>query len=965
MKCMIIDILETDFAPESISNYGIIEDPQVCPAILIFARNEQGQSLAIQVNDYKPWVRLEIQERYTASGTMVQLNNQYKTTFEYSTKKLPHFYGYEPSTDNPCEPKQYSYVDIRLNTFKEAQYFQYRHKVGLCDSLQHWTTKFCNDLGIIPSDWIEIPDTCVSDTHWSTCDIEYKVPWKSIQYIEKNSICPIKIMSFDCEMYSHDGLFPSVKKKDFTNMLCATIQAYGSKDIRKVALVVLPEMVLDFPKSTDGGADGANGALEIQTFKTSYELLEGFRDLIVREDPDILTGWNIYGFDFQFMYEDYLQASNQGLTDTKALFCSRVRSWESKYVEQQMKSAAKGDNTYRYWKMDGRICVDLMQIIKDDKKPEDNTLKHIAGLFLDPNFGKLDLTPHEMFEAFRTGNTNGLVQTMHYCVRDAEIPLLLIEKLVYVPSWIEMSRVCFTNLFAVLNGGQQRRVFNVISRFIHNKYALNEPIKGLWPVEDTDDDSRAPQYQGATVIEPITGFYQTPVSVLDFESLYPSIMIYFNLCPSVYLGYQEKGLTTTAVEHDLHEIKFDQGLPSRKYAFAKHTPGVLPQLLRHLLKSRKAVKALMNTSNDPFEKFVLNGRQSALKVVCNSVYGFMGVSDKKGLLPCKPIAAVTTMKGRAFIDRAKQHVEEHWPGSKVLYGDTDSIMVLWPLKDSSGTTITNLSSNVELTPSKKPLTIAEAYENGNLASKAITDVLQLGTGGVLGLGGSKESRMAVKLANEKVECPYLLIGKKMYAAVKWTPKTATEFSSELEYKGIDAVRRDRTKIVRELSEAVLTNLLVHNDIKNALKLLQDGLNSIVENKVPLEDYVLSKSLKGSYASENLPHVQAYKRMRQRGDPGLPPLGSRMPMLFITPKNPKNVKLYEIAEHPEYVRLKNLRPWAYYYIHNIRNVMERLFEPTQIKVSKYFDDAEARANHITSRNRSLLDMMSNKKLKIEE
>jgi DNA polymerase elongation subunit (family B) len=250
--------------------------------------------------------------------------------------------------------------------------------------------------------------------------------------------------------------------------------------------------------------------------------------------------------------------------------------------------------------------------------------------------------------------------------------------------------------------------------------------------------------------------------------------------------------------------------------------------------------------------------------------------------------------------------------------------------------------------------------------KAITDVLQLGTGGVLGLGGSKESRMAVKLANEKVECPYLLIGKKMYAAVKWTPSKGHEFSSELEYKGIDAVRRDRTKIVRELSEAVLTNLLVHNDIKNALKLLQDGLNSIVDNKVPLEDYILSKSLKGSYASENLPHVQAYKRMQQRGDPGLPPLGSRMPMLFVTPKNPKNVKLYEIAEHPEYVRQKKLRPWAYYYINNIRNVMERLFEPTQIKVSKYFDDAEARANHITSRNRSLLDMLPQaKKQKVEE
>jgi DNA polymerase delta subunit 1 len=730
---MIIDILETDYAPESIADYGLVEEPDVIPAILIFARTEEGTSVAIQVLDYKPWIRVELRERETSSNILVNLHARYGT-LQNQTIRLPRFYGYVPSKENPNEPKQFQYLDIYANSFKEAQHLQYNFKAGnLCDNLQHWTTKFCNDLGIIPSDWIEISDDYLSDTHWSTCQQEYKVPWKNIKYIEKNSICPLKIMSFDCEMYSHDGLFPSVQKNDFTSMLCATIQSYGSTDVKKVALVVLPENVKDFPTTKDPN-------IEIQIFKSSHQLLEGFRDLVVREDPDILTGWNIYGFDFQFMYEDYIHATNTGLTpDTKALFCSRVRSWESKYIEQQMKSAAKGDNTYRYWKMDGRICVDLMQIIKDDKKPEDNTLKHVAGLFLDPEYGKLDLTPHEMFEAFRTGNAEGLTQTMEYCIRDAEIPLLLIQKLVYVPSWIEMSRVCFTNLFAVLNGGQQRRVFNVISRFVHNKYALNQPIQGLWPVEDTADDTRAPQYQGATVIEPITGFYQTPVSVLDFESLYPSIMIYFNLCPSVLLGYTEKGLTTSSVEHDIHEIKFDLGTStsnitsststttspntqnvqnssSRHYAFAKHIPGVLPQLLRHLLKSRKAVKALMNTSTDPFEKFVLNGRQSALKVVCNSVYGFMGVSDKKGLLPCKCIAAVTTMKGRAFIDRAKQHVEEHWPGSKVLYGDTDSIMVLWPLRDQSGNNDVTTMSSMELTPSKKPLTIAEAYENGNQAS---------------------------------------------------------------------------------------------------------------------------------------------------------------------------------------------------------------------------------------------------------
>lgn len=92
----------------------------------------------------------------------------------------------------------------------------------------------------------------------------------------------------------------------------------------------------------------------------------------------------------------------------------------------------------------------------------------------------------------------------------------------------------------------------------------------------------------------------------------------------------------------------------RKYIFVKHIAGVLPRLLRHLLKSRKAVKALMAAETDVFQKNVLNGRQNGLKIVCNSVYGFCGTRPSKGLLSCKPVAAVTTLKGRAFIDAAKK-----------------------------------------------------------------------------------------------------------------------------------------------------------------------------------------------------------------------------------------------------------------------------------------------------------------------
>lgn len=903
---MIVDIQCIDYRPRTVSNlYDESSFNDVCPAdcdpgpyVVLFGRTKEGQSIAVLAKDYLPYVRYEIPESALESDIATFVKQERGRSF--STKTLRKFYGYDPSPTDPLVPRTFQFLDVRYSSFKTASYAQRRKTWSVVDAAQTWSTKFCNETGL--ASWVQFTGM-ISDPKggkWSTCDLECEASYKTLKAVECNDIAPLKTLSFDCEMYSADGLFPDPLKGDTTILICCTIWTFGG------------------PTKT------------VRLWKRTRPIAEDFRDLIIKEDPDIVTGWNIYGFDFQFMHKEYQSLRRPY---SLGLFTTRFAATKSTFVEKVMASSAKGDNTYRFWSMEGRIPVDLMQIIKDDKKPEDNTLKHVASLYL-KDFDKLDVTPQELFASWKSQDPAALERVAKYCERDADIPVALIQSFTYVPTWVELSRVCFTPIVTILNAGQQRRVYNVISKFVHNRYAINIRDSG-WPEvpydEDEDQSKRKPDYQGATVIEPMSGFYKTPVSVLDFESLYPSIIIYFNLCPSVLL------LQETAVPKDTHTITHNiktgstYAIEDRTYTFAKHIPGVLPELLRHLLKSRKAVKAEMNKATG-FEKFVLNGRQNALKIVCNSVYGFCGVSAQKGLLPCKPVAAVTTLKGRAFIDAAKTYVESTWPGSKVLYGDTDSIMVLWPPNEA--------------------LSIEDAYARGDQASAGVTTVLQ--TGSIPGLGTSimPDARFAVKLANEKVECPYLLIRKKMYAAVKHTPGK-TGFQSELEFKGIDAVRRDRTKVVRDLSEQVLDALMIKSDVQLAQTILSTGLTKLLKNEVPIEDYVMSKSLRGTYASENLPHVMAWKRMKARGDAGLPPQGSRMPFVITMPE--KTVPLYELAEHPEYIKLRNLRPWAFYYIENIRNVMERLLEPTGIPVSSLFDDAEAKAKFLQNKTRGLREM----------
>jgi DNA polymerase delta subunit 1 len=315
-------------------------------------------------------------------------------------------------------------------------------------------------------------------------------------------------------------------------------------------------------------------------------------------------------------------------------------------------------------------------------------------------------------------------------------------------------------------------------------------------------------------------------------------------------------------------------------------------------------------------------------------------------MSCKPVAAVTTLKGRAFIDAAKTYVEDSYPGSSVIYGDTDSIMINW-------------GPSIE---------VPEAYRLAEAASSAITDLLRSGSveGATKPLLASATS--AVTLANEKVYRPYLLIQKKNYAGFKYLlkskhqPTCLDDFETSIDMKGIDAVRRDRSKLIKTLSGSILDALLIERSLDKAIEALKATVDTVASQKAPLDWFVLSKSLKGHYKTDNQPHVQAWKRMIARGDQDVPEIGTRMPYVIVRPKGSKTTgPLYTRTEHPDFVALSNLPYCAKYYLENAQDVLERLLGPTgqQQLVAKIFSDAIAKADHLASGNMSLMSFFSKK------
>jgi DNA polymerase elongation subunit (family B) len=249
------------------------------------------------------------------------------------------------------------------------------------------------------------------------------------------------------------------------------------------------------------------------------------------------------------------------------------------------------------------------------------------------------------------------------------------------------------------------------------------------------------------------------------------------------------------------------------------------------------------------------------------------------------------------------------------------------------------------------ISVPRAYQLAEESSAAITELLRNGTveGASKPLLASAAS--AVTLANEKVYVPFLLIQKKNYAAMKYTlkgkhqPLALEDFDCSMDLKGIDAVRRDRSKLIKALSMDVLDALLVQGSLEAAFAKLREALELVASHKAPLEWFILSKSLKSTYKTENQPHVQAWKRMQDRGESDIPEIGTRMPYVIVASSNTSKAgPLYERTEHPDFVRRTNKKVCAKYYLENAQDVIERLLGPTQQvhKVKSMFSDAIAKA-----------------------
>ncbi|KOB68271.1 DNA polymerase [Operophtera brumata] len=460
-----------------------------------------------------------------------------------------------------------------------------------------------------------------------------------------------------------------------------------------------------------------------------------------------------------------------------------------------------------------------------------------------------------------------------YCLKDAYLPLKLLNKLMCIINYMEMARVTGVPLLCLLTRGQQIKVVSQLLRKAKEAGYLMPAYHGT----GSDD-----QFEGATVIEPKKGYYADPISTLDFASLYPSIMMAHNLCYTT--------LVPPNMQSKLQITNDDLTTTPTKNMFVKATvrKGLLPEILESLLAARKKAKADLKDEKDPFKRSVLDGRQLALKISANSVYGFTGA--QVGKLPCLEISGSVTAYGRTMIEFTKTEVEKKFTKANgykedavVIYGDTDSVMVKFGVK-----------------------TLEESMELGREAAVFVTDKFV----------------KPIKLEFEKVYYPYLLINKKRYAGLYFTRPDKYD---KMDCKGIETVRRDNCQLVSNMMSTCLQKLLIDRDPDGAVNYAKQIISDLLCNRIDISQLVITKELtKNEYAAKQA-HVELANKMRKRDAGTAPKLGDRVPYVICCAA--KNTPAYMKAEDPIYV-LENSIPidFNYYLENQLSKPLLRIFEP---------------------------------------
>jgi DNA polymerase delta subunit 1 len=693
---------------------------------------------------------------------------------------------------------------------------------------------------------------------------------------------PLRVLSFDIECYKVAGEFPApTVDRNMVTQISNILAICEGNSLRNVVSNVF----------TLGTSDSVND-LDIRMYLSEEELLEKWRDFVVMVDPDLITGYNILRFDLPYLWE---RAAHLKLKRFK--YMSRITDEEVKMKEAKFQSKAFGKSKSFQFNMTGRILFDLLPVVLRNFKMRNNSLNAISTIFLNEQKEDVD---HTQIGGLFAGSPSTRARLVSYCYKDSLLVLQIIDAQKLILPYIMMAMITGVPFAFLLSRGESVKVHTqLIRKARKDGFVAPTRIRAPGDTKGSNDDEG---FEGAVVIEPTKDFYEIPIATLDFESLYPSIMRAHNLC---YTTWIQPNRIATVTANMTEGEKEDYIVTPKGHYFvtAKTFRGLLPAILDGLIAERGKVKDEMKEAEKAGDKVlekILNARQLAIKVSANSVYGFTGATI--GPLPCLPISESVTAYGRDMIHLTRDTVLNHYNiknghkwDSKVIYGDTDSVMVVFGTDD-----------------------LATSMAMGKEAAKLVTELFP----------------PPIRLAFEKCYWPYLLSAKKRYAGLLWT-KTAKY--DKLDVKGMETVRRDNCLMVKKMVGLCLNSIIIERSPADAIAYCKALVADLVQNKVDLSQLVISKAFSRDEADYKgvQPHIELNKKLAARKGKQQPyQVGDRIQ--YVVLKGDKKTPMSMRTEDPIYALENRLPVDPEFYIEMLKKPVDRLLGPILKKrVSEIF------------------------------
>ncbi|KAK3127981.1 hypothetical protein QOZ80_7AG0580980 [Eleusine coracana subsp. coracana] len=634
----------------------------------------------------------------------------------------------------------------------------------------------------------------------------------------------------------------------------------------------------------------------VDVFPEERDLFNNLISAVCSIDPDILVGWEIQlgslGFlteraaylgigllkrisrtpphDMNHQPKNSIAESSQGIPEASSADDAIDDVRESDWSQTHASGIHVG----------GRIVLNLWRLMRAEVKLNNYSLEAVADEVLRR---KIPLIPNKILNRwFATGPERGRHQSIEYINNRARLNLEIMNQLDLVNRTSELARVFGIDFFSVLSRGSQYRVESMLLRLAHtqnylaispgNQQVASQPAMECLPL----------------VMEPESAFYSDPVVVLDFQSLYPSMIIAYNLCYSTCLEMKNQLLLTpNGVLYVQPEVR----------------KGVLPRLLEEILSTRIMVKQAMKKlcpSQQVLQR-IFNARQLALKLIANVTYGYTAAGFS-GRMPCAELADSIVQCGRRTLETAISFVNQHplW-NARVVYGDTDSMFVL--LKGRSR---------------------EEAFRIGKEIASSITAI----------------NPDPVTLKFEKVYHPCFLLTKKRY--VGYSYESPEQKKPIFDAKGIETVRRDTCPAVAKILERSIRILFEEQDLKKVRSYLERQWTRILSGKVSIRDFIFAKEVRlGTYSTRasSLPPAAIVATKAMLSDPRAEPrYGERVPYVVI--HGEPGARLVDMVIDP-YGLLEVGSPYRlnviYYIVKQIIPALQRVFGLLGADLNKWFNE----------------------------